>query len=117
MSVGNQFYSQCCTFKEFNIEEDNGENVVLTSEAKSSLVICEAIIRSALMRQESRGAHYRSDFPKIDEEKWNVNIFCRKGEKVGGEMVLFRQSVKEIKGPLADLLKAHIKPEHHREFE
>jgi hypothetical protein len=25
--------------------------------------------------------------------------------------------VKEIKGPLADLLKAHIKPKHHREFE
>ena len=69
------------------------------------------------MRQESRGAHYRSDFPNIDEEKWKVNIYCRKGKKVGREMVLFRQSVKEIKGPLADSLKAHIKPEHHREFE
>jgi succinate dehydrogenase / fumarate reductase, flavoprotein subunit len=64
------------------------------------------------MRQESRGAHYRSDYPKIDEEKWNVNIYCR---KVCSEMVLFKHNVKEIKGPLADLLKAHIKPEHHRE--
>ena len=117
LELKNQFYSKCSTFKEFNIEEDNGENVVLTLEAKSSLVICEAIIRSALMRQESRGAHYRSDFPNIDEEKWKVNIYCRKGKKVGREMVLFRQSVKEIKGPLADSLKVHIKPEHHREFE
>jgi len=25
--------------------------------------------------------------------------------------------VKEIKGPLADLIKAHVKPEHQREFE
>ena len=66
------------------------------------------------MRQESRGAHFRSDFPKIDEEKWNVNIYCRKQD---GEMVLFKQNVKEINGPLAVLLKAHIKPEHHREFE
>jgi hypothetical protein len=32
-------------------------------------------------------------------------------------MVLYKQNVKEIKGPLADLLKAHIKPEHQREFE
>jgi Fumarate reductase flavoprotein C-term len=95
-------------------DDDNCENVFLTWEVKSSLVVCEAIIRSALMRQESRGAHYRSDYPKIDEEKWNVNIYCR---KVGSEMVLFKHNVKEIKGPLADLLKAHIKPEYHREFE
>jgi hypothetical protein len=32
-------------------------------------------------------------------------------------MKLFKQSVNEIKGPLADLLKAHSKPEHQREFE
>ena len=44
------------------------ENVALTLEVKSSLVVCEAIIRCALMRQESRGAHYRSDFPNIDDE-------------------------------------------------
>jgi succinate dehydrogenase/fumarate reductase flavoprotein subunit len=88
----------------------NGEkNVVLTSQVKSSLVVCEAIIISALMRQESRGAHYRSDFPNLDDEKWKVNIYCR---KEGREMVLFKQNVKEIKGPLADLLVAHIKPEH-----
>jgi len=43
-----------------------------------------------------------------------LNIYCRKD---GREMVLFKHIVKEIKGPLADLLKAHIKPEHHREFE
>ena len=53
------------------------------------------------MRQESRGAHYRSDFPNIDDEKWKVNIYCR---KEGRHMVLFKDKVKEIKGPLADLL-------------
>ncbi len=32
-------------------------------------------------------------------------------------MVLFKQKVKKIEGPLADLVKAHGQPEHHREFE
>ena len=90
------------------------KKIVLTLEVKSSLVVCEAIIRSALMRQESRGAHYRSDFPQLDDEKWKVNIYCR---AEGKEMVLFKENVKEIKGPLLDLLKTYVKAEHHREFE
>jgi succinate dehydrogenase / fumarate reductase flavoprotein subunit len=115
LKLRKEFYSKDNILKEFKIDDDgNGENIVLTWEVKSSLVVCEAVIRSALMRQESRGAHYRSDFPKIDEEKWNVNIYCR---EVGSEMVLFKQNVKEIKGPLEDLLKAHVQAEHHREFE
>jgi succinate dehydrogenase/fumarate reductase flavoprotein subunit len=72
------------------------------------------------MRQESRGAHYRSDFPKLDDEKWKVNIYCRnEGERGVGatEMALFKQNVKEIKEPLADLLIAHVEAEHHSECE
>ncbi len=111
LELKKEFYSKDNILKEFKIDE---ENVVLTWEVKSSLLVCEAIIRSALMRQESRGAHYRSDFPNLDDEKWKVNIYCR---KEGKEMVLFKDSVKEIKGPLVDLFKIHVKPEHHREFE
>jgi succinate dehydrogenase / fumarate reductase, flavoprotein subunit len=114
LELRKDFYSKRSIFKELKIEDDNSENIILTWEVKSSLVICEAIIRSALMRQESRGAHYRSDFPKMNEKEWNVNIYCRKD---GKEMVLLKQNVKEIKGPLSELIKAHIKPEHHREFE
>ncbi len=114
LELKREFYSKCSIFKELRIEDDNTENIILTWEVKSSLVICEAIIRSALMRQESRGAHYRSDFPKMNEKKWNVNIYCRND---GRETVMLKQNVKEIKGPLADLIKAHVKPEHQREFE
>jgi succinate dehydrogenase/fumarate reductase flavoprotein subunit len=110
LELSRKFYSKDNILKEFKIDED----VVLTMEVKSSLVVCEAIIRSALMRQESRGAHYRSDFPNLDDEKWKVNIYCR---KEGSDMVLFKENVKEIKGPLADLLNIHVKAEHHREFE
>jgi succinate dehydrogenase / fumarate reductase, flavoprotein subunit len=108
-----EFCSKDSIMKEFEMDDD-AENVVLTWQVKSSLLVCEAIIRSALMRQESRGAHYRSDFPKLDEEKWNCNIYC---SRVEGEMVLFRRNVKEIKGPLIGLLEEHVKPEHQREFE
>ena len=108
--------------KEFEIDDyNNCEDVVLSWQVKSSLIACEAIIRSALMRQESRGAHYRSDFPKLDDEKWKINIYCRKEGKgasaAAAKMVLFKDNVKEIKGPLADFLKSHAKAAHHRTFE
>ena len=101
--------------KEVQIDDDNHyENIILSWQVKSSLIVCEAIIRSALMRQESRGAHYRSDFPKLDDERWKLNIYCRK--EVNGasaataeEMILFKQGIKEIKGPLAEFLKSHTK--------
>ena len=111
----NEFYSKDKILKEFNIDVNNDENIVVSSQvSESSLVACEAIIRCALIREESRGAHYRSDFPKLDDEKWKINIYCR---KEGTEMTSFKEQVKEIKGPLADFINTHIQAEHHREFE
>jgi succinate dehydrogenase/fumarate reductase flavoprotein subunit len=111
LELKSEFYSKDNIIEEFKIDNDN---VALTMQVESSLVVCEAIIRCALMRQESRGAHYRSDFPNTDDEKWKVNIYCR---KEGRNMVLFKDNVKEIEGPLSDLLNIHFKAEHHREFE
>ena len=39
-----------------------------------SVLDCESVIRSALARKESRGAHTRSDYPNKDNENWLVNI-------------------------------------------
>jgi succinate dehydrogenase / fumarate reductase flavoprotein subunit len=47
------------------------------------LTICESIVRSAILRRESRGAHWRSDYPDQDSELGKVNVVTR---KVRGEM-------------------------------
>src|ERR687895_550872 len=119
LELKNEFYSKDNIMEIFKIDDNNSENIVLTWQVKSSLVACEAIIRSALMRQESRGAHYRSDFPKLDDKRFKINIYCRKKGKrvstVSAEMILFKQNVKEIKGPLSDMLRVHVKAAHKRE--
>ena len=48
------------------IDEYNCEDLALTFDLQSSLLSAKATIISALQRNESRGAHQRSDFPKVD---------------------------------------------------
>jgi len=46
---------------------------------KFSLDAAEAVVRSAIMRKESRGGHYRIKFPNLDKD-WQRNIFVRVGD-------------------------------------
>jgi succinate dehydrogenase / fumarate reductase flavoprotein subunit len=48
-------------------------------ELKHMLTIAEAITRAALERKESRGGHYREDFPEKSSVYGNVNISIIKG--------------------------------------
>jgi fumarate reductase (CoM/CoB) subunit A len=41
-------------------------------ELRNMLDVGEAVTRSALHREESRGAHYRVDFPERNDERWLV---------------------------------------------
>ncbi|MGA1813587.1 MULTISPECIES: succinate dehydrogenase flavoprotein subunit [unclassified Frondihabitans] len=40
------------------------------------LDLAEVVVYSALSRQESRGGHFREDFPKRDDEKWLVHTMA-----------------------------------------
>ncbi|RMH03185.1 MAG: FAD-binding protein [Nitrospirae bacterium] len=45
-------------------------NLIQALELEFLLDVAETIIAGALAREESRGAHYREDFPKRDDERW-----------------------------------------------
>ncbi len=50
-------------------------------DLRNMLVASELIARSALAREDSRGAHYREDFAKTDNENWLKNIYlARNGD-------------------------------------
>ncbi len=55
-------------------------------ELKHMLTVAEAIARAANERKESRGGHFREDFPDKSEEFGNVNISIRKDGE--GKMVV-----------------------------
>ena len=61
-----------------NREYNPGWNTALDLE--NLLMVSEAVARAALERKESRGAHFREDYPEKDEAFSKVNIIIRKGD-------------------------------------
>jgi succinate dehydrogenase / fumarate reductase flavoprotein subunit len=55
-------------------------NLSMTLEASHLLTFSELIAAGALNRQESRGAHSRTDFPKRDDEDWLKHTVAHKDE-------------------------------------
>jgi succinate dehydrogenase / fumarate reductase flavoprotein subunit len=56
----------------------------LAQDLKSMLTVSEAVTRSALVREESRGAHSRIDFPELSAEWGNKNnVVWRDGATMG----------------------------------
>ncbi|OPY92461.1 MAG: Fumarate reductase flavoprotein subunit [Syntrophaceae bacterium PtaU1.Bin231] len=54
--------------------QDKGQvyntNLINALEVDNLLNLAEALLTAALAREESRGAHARTDFPTRDDEKW-----------------------------------------------
>lgn len=47
-------------------------------ELENMLLVSEMACRAALLRKESRGAHYRDEYPEEDNDNWLKNIVIRK---------------------------------------
>jgi fumarate reductase (CoM/CoB) subunit A len=56
----------------------DGRGLIKYLELCNMLLLSEMVCRAALLRTESRGAHYRSDYPKEDNGKWLNNIIIHK---------------------------------------
>jgi succinate dehydrogenase / fumarate reductase flavoprotein subunit len=54
--------------------------LILCLELGSIIELAEVIIESALAREESRGAHYRLDFPLRDDARWLKHTLAYNGE-------------------------------------
>ena len=53
----------------------NNQNLVEFLEFRNALILSQALLKSALLRQESRGAHHREDFP-LSREEFEKHIYC-----------------------------------------
>jgi succinate dehydrogenase/fumarate reductase flavoprotein subunit len=49
-------------------------------DLENQLTVARLLVESALAREESRGAHYRSDFPVRDDERWLQAVVVRRGD-------------------------------------
>ena len=56
------------------------------------LTVSEMVCRAALKRTESRGAHYRTDYPKENNEQWLKNIEI---SDKGGHMTLMVTPIED----------------------
>ena len=60
-------------------------------DLNNMLTVSEAITRSAMVRKESRGGHFRDDFPNKDEAQSKVNTVIRLGKD--GAMQVIQEPV------------------------
>ena len=67
------------------------------------LLISEAITRSAIERKESRGGHFREDYPDKNPNAATFNIVIRKG--TDGAMMLTREPIAPLTAAMKQIIE------------
>ncbi len=62
----------------------------LAQEAKNIALTAEMILKASLFRTESRGTHFREDYPRRDDPAWLVWV---KVKDENGEIKLYKEAV------------------------
>lgn len=70
-------------------------DLALAFEHRNLLDVAEVIITAASMRTESRGSHYRRDYPRRDDTGWMTNIFVSRSN---GDLLLRKQWIESDVG-------------------
>jgi succinate dehydrogenase / fumarate reductase flavoprotein subunit len=71
-------------------------------DLRNLLMVAEAVAKSAILRKESRGAHFREDFLEKDSEQAKLNTMTRLG--AGGEMEVVQEPLAPIRDDLAQII-------------
>lgn len=85
--------------RQYNLEWNNIIDVT------NLITVSRMVATSALLREESRGGHYREDFPKTDNDNWLINICQKRKDETGIELTqkpvefnrLKREEIEKIK--------------------
>ncbi len=72
-------------------------------DLKNLMIVSEAITRAAIERKESRGAHFRDDFPEKADEFSKFNFVINKGSD--GNMQVTRKPLKEMRADLKQVIE------------
>jgi fumarate reductase (CoM/CoB) subunit A len=82
-------------------------DLALAFEHRNLLDVAEVIIAAAAMRTESRGSHYRRDYPTRADNEWLTNIFVSRNN---GDLALRKQWVESEVGWVDQPGDVRIKP-------
>ena len=72
-------------------------------DLQNLITVSEIVARAALERKESRGGHFRDDFPDKDPAYGKFNIVVRRGP--GGEMQVTREPIPEMREDLKRIVE------------
>ena len=56
----------------------NGSDAMAGWELQNMLTVCHLIASAAAARTESRGAHYRLDYPQRDDQHWRSHLLWKR---------------------------------------